>query len=98
MIPKFCAAFLVLLVMAAVCVAADPKPVSDDAIYDQVRIKLASDAVVKGGALKVDVKQGVVTLSGDLEQEKQSDRATKIAKRVKGVKEVVNNITIKQRT
>ena len=44
------------------------RPVSDDPIVDQVRIKLSADANVKGGAIGVDCKQGVVTLrrvSGD---------------------------------
>ena len=41
------AAFL----LAGVCLAAD-KPISDDAIYDKVRISLASDIDVKGGSLK----------------------------------------------
>lgn len=69
--------------------------VSDDMIYNNVRIKLASDAVVKGGALDVDVKQGVVTLSGSVEMPKQRDRAAKLAKTIKGVKQVINNITIR---
>ena len=34
-----------------VCLAAD-KPVTDDTITDQVRLKLAGDPEVKGGALE----------------------------------------------
>ena len=75
--------------------AKDPPPVTDDTITDQVRIKLASDPIVKGGALQVEVKQGVVTLSGAVEQDKQKEKAEKIAKKVKGVKQVVNNLEIK---
>lgn len=77
--------------------AAD-KVVSDDMIYDNVRIKLASDAIVKGGALNVDVKQGVVTLAGMVENNRQKDRATKLTKSVKGVKQVVNNLNLKEPT
>jgi osmotically-inducible protein OsmY len=51
--------------------------------------------VVKGGALTVDVKQGIVTLTGQVENSKQKDRATKLTKSVKGVKQVVNNINLK---
>ena len=72
--------------------------VSDDMIYNNVRIKLASDQVVKGGALDVDVKDGMVTLKGSVEQDKQRDRAAKLAKGVKGVKQVINNITIRNKT
>jgi hyperosmotically inducible protein len=96
MILKTCALLLVFFLLAGLCLAAD-KPVSDDAIYDNVRIKLASDIDVKGGALKVDVKQGVVTLAGIVETQMQKDKAAKLAKKVKGVKSVVNQIEVKKR-
>jgi hyperosmotically inducible protein len=94
MILKISASVVVLFLLASVCLAAD-KPVSDDAIYDKVRISLASDIDVKGGGLKVDVKEGVVTLSGDVENEMQKDKAARIAKKVKGVKKVVNKIEVR---
>jgi osmotically-inducible protein OsmY len=95
MISKLCTVLLAGLALQALCVAKDPPPVTDDTITDQVRIKLADDPLVKGGALQVEVKQGVVTLSGAVEQDKQKEKAEKIAKKVKGVKQVVNNIEIK---
>ena len=95
MISRICTVLLAALVLQSVCLAKDPPPVTDDTITDQVRIKLASDPVVKGGALTVDVKQGVVTLSGAVEQDKQKDKAEKLAKKVKGVKQVVNHLEIK---
>ena len=93
MILKTAVASLLVFMFATVGLAKDA--VSDDMIYNNVRIKLASDAVVKGGALDVDVKQGVVTLSGSVEMPKQRDRAAKLAKTIKGVKQVINNITIR---
>lgn len=96
MISKIVAPLLALLLLASLCFAAD-KPVTDDVIHDNVMVKLAGDVVVKGGALTVDVKNGVVTLSGPVENEKQKDRAAKIVKKVKGVKQVVNNIAIQDR-
>jgi len=90
---KFLALLLLALMTAGVSLAKDA--VTDDMIYNNVRIKLASDAVVKGGALEVDVKQGIVTIGGSVEQDKQKDRATKLAKSVKGVKQVINNISIR---
>jgi len=36
-----------------------------------------------------------VTLSGAVEQDKQKEKAEKIARKVKGVKQVVNNLDIK---
>jgi hyperosmotically inducible periplasmic protein len=77
--------------------AAADKPVTDAAIDDNVRIRLAADAEVNGGALKVEVKDGTVTLTGLLETQRQKEKATKLAKRVKGVKQVVNNITLKEK-
>ena len=94
---RLLAALLAALLLASVCLAAD-KPVTDDSITDYVRLKLASDPDVKGGALNVDVKQGVVTLSGTVETQRQKDKAARIAKKVKGVKTVVNSITLKEKT
>jgi osmotically-inducible protein OsmY len=90
------AALLAVLLLASVCLAAD-KPVTDDAISDFVRLRLASDPDIKGGALQVDVKNGVVTLAGTVDNQRLKDKSTKVAKKVKGVKQVVNNITIKER-
>jgi hypothetical protein len=54
MISKIVAALLTVLLLAAVCLAAD-KIISDDMIYDNVRIKLASH--VRGRHLESDCKQ-----------------------------------------
>ena len=43
------------------------KPVSDDFIIDTIRQKLAADPVVKGGAIEVIAKDGVVTLTGTVD-------------------------------
>lgn len=71
---------------------------TDDAIVDFVRLKLASDPDVKGGALTVDCKNGIVTLGGTIDSQTLKDRATRLAKKVKGVKQVINNITVRERT
>ncbi len=96
MTPKFIAALLAVFLIAGLCFAADKTPITDGIITDNVRIKLASDQVVKGGALNVDVKAGVVTISGSVENDKQKQRAAKLAKQVKGVKQVINNINLKE--
>jgi hyperosmotically inducible periplasmic protein len=92
---KLCAALLFVFVLAGTSLAKQ-NPVTDDSIVDQVRIKLANDDVVKGGALQVDVKQGVVTLAGSVEELKQKEKAERVAKKVKGVKQVINNITLRK--
>ena len=73
---------------------ADKPPTNDNYINDSVREKLASDGVVKGGAIEVDVKDGVVTLKGKVQEPKQKSRAESLTKKVKGVKSVVNNLQI----
>ena len=75
---------------------APPNP--DDAIYDQVRLRLAGDAEVKGGALDVAVKDGVVTLRGKVEKDRIKQKAEKLTKKVKGVKSVDNQLLVEQRT
>ncbi len=70
------------------------KQISDDLIYDNVKRRLAEDSEVKGGGLDIDVKQGVVTLRGKLETQRQIDKATRITKKVNGVKKVINEIQL----
>ena len=70
---------------------------TDDTINDAVRVKLAGDQIVGVLPLEVTVKQGVVTLSGTVDQKSLKARAEKVARKVKGVKQVVNNIEIKPR-
>jgi len=93
---KFFAFFLAFMLFASVCFA-DAKPVTDDAIVDQVRLKLSADAIAKGGGFTVDCKNGVVTLTGQAENNQQRDRATLVTKKVKGVKQVINNLTVGDR-
>ena len=68
--------------------------ISDDTLTDKVRMKLAADQVVKGGGLGVDVKGGVVTLTGSLDSEGRKSKAEKLARKVSGVKSVVNQIQV----
>ena len=73
---------------------ADKQPASDDLIYDNVKRRLANDADVKGGALEIDVKDGVVTLRGKVETDKLKQKAERLAKKITGVKKVVNEIQL----
>ena len=97
MINKICIALLAFFLMQAVALAKDPPPITDDSISDQVRIKMASDQLVGVLNFQVTVKDGVVTLAGAVEQKSLAARAEKLAKKVKGVKSVVNKIEIKAR-
>ena len=66
----------------------------DDRIYDQVRLRLASNPDVKGGAIEVKVDDGVVTLIGKVRTEKARTKAESLAGKVKGVKKVINQLTV----
>ncbi len=86
---------LLAFVVGAVAPAfAQKKPSSDDQIYDQVRRRLATDRDVKGGSIDVDVKDGVVTLKGNVREPRQKARAERIAHKVKGVTKVINELRI----
>ncbi len=86
-----------LALMVSLCVmawAGAKGPITDDILHDRVQIKLAGDQTVKGGGLTIDVKNGVVTLSGKVENEKQKVKAEKLAKKIDGVKSVINQIQV----
>jgi osmotically-inducible protein OsmY len=66
----------------------------DDRIVDQVRMRLAGDQDVKGGALDVTAKDGDVVIKGRVDTEKGKSKATRLAKKVKGVKSVDNELSV----
>jgi osmotically-inducible protein OsmY len=71
-------------------------PVTDDAIYDQVRRKLADDPDVKGGMLDVQVHDGVVTLKGTVGTQKAKEKAERLTKKIRGVTKVENQLVVSQ--
>ena len=86
-------------ILVVPAVAAGQKPAAavsteDDRISDQVRMRLAGDADVKGGALDVTVKDGAVVIKGRVDTEKGKNKATHLAKKVKGVKSVDNQLAV----
>lgn len=94
---KLVALLVAALFLAGICLAADKQP-SDGLISDHVRLRLSADPDVKGGALDADCKDGVVTLTGTVDTMRQKEKATKLAKKVKGVKQVVNNLVVKEKS
>ena len=89
---RYLLSLVITLLLAVVALAAPPTP--DDEIYDRVRILLTNDNTVKGGAIEVKVTKGVVELGGTVRLEKQRTKAEKLAKKVKGVQKVVNNLKV----
>lgn len=66
----------------------------DDRIYDQVRLRLAGNAEVKGAAIEVKVQDGVVTLLGKVRNDKAKQKAESLTHKIKGVKKVINQLQI----
>lgn len=93
MLPRLIA-LLLSVTLAIPMLVAQQKGVSDDAISDDVRQRLASNADVRGAALDVTVKDGVVTIKGRVHTEKGRKKATDIAKKVKGVVNVDNQLKL----
>ena len=68
---------------------------ADDRIEDLVRVRLAGNRDTGGaGHIKVAVTAGTVVLTGKVESERQKSVAEKQAKKVKGVKSVVNQLVV----
>lgn len=88
-------ALVVTLFLVGIAVAAAQQAVSDDQIYDLVRRRLAGDPDVKGGALDITVADRVVTLKGTVKSEKARKKAEKLTRKVKGVKNVINQLVVK---
>ncbi|MBI1898453.1 MAG: BON domain-containing protein [Acidobacteria bacterium] len=84
--------------MLAAALLLQAQQVSDDAIYDQVRLALARDRDLGRGRIDVKVNQGVVELHGSVKTEKARAKAVKVAKKVKGVQRVVNELRVAQST
>ena len=84
---------LLILILAVPLLLAQGTP-ADDRIFDEVRQRLTNDPDVKGAGLAVTVKNGAVSLRGQVQTEKARTKATTIAKKVKGVTNVDNQLKV----
>ncbi len=67
----------------------------DAATTSEIKAKLLADDIVPSRKVKVETTDGVVQLSGAVENQAQSERAEGIAKAIDGVKSVKNDLTVK---
>lgn len=72
--------------------------IDDSAITAKVKSAFLADEDVKGLDIKVETNRGEVQLSGFVDNQVQMDRATSVARGVEGVKNVINNMTLKTAT
>lgn len=91
---------LVILAAFVGCAGSDVKRSSgeymdDGMIAAKVKTDLAMDKVTKASQIEVGVYKGVVQLSGFVDSKDAIPRATEIAKNVKGVQAVKNDLILR---
>ncbi len=67
---------------------------SDKAVATDLRFELDTDYALAGQDIQCRVKNGIVTLSGNVNSAFERDHAAGVAADVLGVREVVNNLTV----
>ena len=85
---------LLMITLAVTMLIAQQTVNAYDRISEDVRQRLASNPDVRGAALDVTVKDGVVTIKGRVHTEKGRKKATEITKKVKGVVNVDNQLKL----
>lgn len=72
-------------------------PVYDDAIiFARINGSIQDDPVLEGSDINIEVNDGIVLLSGEVNNPAQADQAVMHSWRADGVKDVDNQITLKQ--
>ena len=68
--------------------------IDDAGITAAVKSKLAAEKISTVTRIDVDTNQGVVALNGTVQSEAMRTRASQVAREVKGVRDVVNNLRV----
>src|SRR3984893_5502629 len=83
-------ACLGLLALAVACA----KPPNDAQVTAEIRSKLAADSGLQNKQLTVQSANGIVTLSGSVDNDAERYAAAKRASAEPGVKTVINNLQV----
>jgi hypothetical protein len=86
--------FVILLVALMGTNIACNKAPNDSQISSQLQDKLNTDSGLQGKQLSVRSSDGVVTLSGVVDNDAQRDAASRYASGIAGVRQVVNNLQV----
>ena len=70
--------------------------IDDSIITTKVKAALMGESGIKSSDIGVVTRDGQVQLSGFVENQTQIDRATEVARGVEGVKNVINEMSIKK--
>ena len=99
----FIACFVLLILIATLVACASTSKqegtgeyVDDSVITTKVKSLLANDDFLKSFQITVETYKGTVQLSGFVDSQKAIDKAGEIARSVKGVKSVKNNLNVKK--
>ena len=84
---------VVLIIVSGLTVACNKAP-NDAQIQAEVQSKFSQDSGLQGKPLNVQSAGGVVTLSGNVDNQIERDAAARQAGAVPGVKEVINNLQV----
>lgn len=95
--------FLVVLMMIAAFVACASTPkqegtgeyIDDSVITAKVKAQLAADDFLKSFEISVESRKGIVQLSGFVDSQNAVNKAGEIARGVKGVISVENDLIVK---
>ena len=85
--------FAVLLCASVLTVACSQ---SDSGITTKVKAKMVADDTVKAHEINVTTRDQVVTLSGEVGTTAAKDQAIQIARQTDGVRDVVDQLTVKE--
>src|SRR5262245_42570277 len=93
------AIFILLTVVLAACTSITGKTagqnVDDATITSEVKAKLAAEKAATLTKIDVDTDRGTVYLTGTVDSAEMRSRAEQVARSVKHVAGVVNNLTVK---
>lgn len=89
---------VVIMMLLAACSGMTGKTlgenIDDAGITTAVKAKLAGEKISTVTRIDVDTNQGVVALNGTVASEAMRVRAAEVARQVKGVRDVVNNLKV----
>jgi hyperosmotically inducible protein len=96
-----CFVLLMLIATLVACASTSKQSgtgeyVDDSVITTKVKSLLAADDFLKSFEISVETYKGIVQLSGFVDSQKSIDKAGEIARGVKGVKSVKNNLNVKK--
>jgi osmotically-inducible protein OsmY len=94
--PVMCGVMVMGLVLGlgALGAGAAPHRLTDGKITDAVQDELQLDSAVPSYAIDITAAEGIVTLSGTVDNILAKERAARIAETVKGVRAVMNKIAV----